>query len=173
MPVERTTPITIAIRTATHMAKSGWTATREGISAIFHSMTIRPPSRPPTIPIEIPKFRPMPHWTAGTIASASTPYIPQRRMMSLTICIRSMPNPLAVNSSSRKNPPMMIRGNPTCRTTPLTLSRMRSAPFLLVCTGHRKPVFRIRVIRFEDAGEFAVRDNRDPVADRTQLDQLG
>ena len=129
MPTARITPITMAARIATQAAKRGWIATRAGFCAISSWITTRPPKSPPTIPMVIPKFGPIPHWIAGTIARAKTPYIPQRRSTSLKNWGRFIWNAPAHTTRNRKKRTIIIPRK--AEFTDHLLNRISHFPFLL------------------------------------------
>ncbi len=102
-------PNTVAMAVPTTMATARLI---QGL-ANSSSMAMVAPNRPPTMPRLTPKFRPMPHCTAGTMASTNMPYMTHRRTVS--------PNRLGMDSSrepeesrsARKKQMMSKRGKPT------------------------------------------------------------
>ena len=70
------------------------------------------PNKPATIPKDIPKFNPIPHCTAGTMASTKIPYMAQRRIVSPNKLGTLNPSGAAIASINRKKLIIIILGSP-------------------------------------------------------------
>ena len=80
---------------------------------IPNSMVKRPPIRPATRPMGRPRFRLIPHWIPGTIASTMIAFIPIRTMVLLRSVERDKSYHKVIKQSKIKNTPMITLGIPS------------------------------------------------------------
>ena len=69
------------------------------------------------MPMGKPRFRLMPHWIPGSIASTSTPFMPRRTSVLLSWLGRDSPRIMASRHSRMKNRPIISLGTPIFATS--------------------------------------------------------